>query len=499
MPKILDGALLDGVQVDRESSVLLHHQVFTGMRDLILSGSLASETRLPSTRGLMQELGVSRNTVRQAYDQLIAEGYLHGRDGSGTFVAASIPNSLPPPPTQTGANQRKGVTHDSYLSRRGRDISNTRVLQGFSHAKPFAASLPALDQFPVKSWNRVMARQWNRRDIMRMGYGAVAGYKPLRESVASYLRTARGVSCEWDQVIIISGTQQAFHTMVNVLLDPGDSVWVEEPSFRGIHNIIEAAGNRPIPVPVDELGLSVEAGLERDATARAVIVSPSHQYPLGVTMPLSRRLEILGWAYRTNSWVIEDDTDSEFRYSGKTIPALQGIDRHERVIYVGTFSKILSPALRIGYLVVPKGLVDPVCNAIGVVSRGVPTHLQSAMADFMIEGHLATHIRRMRKVCMERQQTLLDAVHQKCHGLLSVDPTDTGLHVVGWLPDDIDDVVAYEAAMKLGIETYPISQYYSSLEKRRGGLMLGFASSPPDEIAHGVGVLATALRDVQIT
>ncbi len=497
MPKKLDGAILGAVQIDRDASILLHHQIFSGMRDLILSGSLGSGVRLPSTRVMMQELGVSRNTVRQAYDQLIAEGYLYGRDGSGTFVATDIPDTPFEPSDFVQSFVANEGTNVASLSERGRKIANRVVLPGFGEARPFAASLPALDQFPSKLWNRVMARQWNRQDLKRQGYGDVAGYRPLREAVATYLGSARGVVCEWKQIVILSGTQQAFDIIANILLDPGDSVWVEEPSFRGIHNILEAAGARPVPVPVDQYGLNVEAGLAQDADARAVIISPSHQYPLGVSMPFPRRLEVLGWASRTNGWVIEDDTDSEFRYAGKTIPALQGIDRHERVVYVGTFSKILSPALRMAYLVVPKGLIDPVTTAIGIVSRGVTTQLQSAMADFMTEGHLATHIRRMRKVCLERQQVLVEAVRRECSDLLEVSPTDTGLHLVGWLPDDVDDVDAYERATKLGIETYPISKYYSSPHNQRGGLMLGFASAPPEEITRGVRILAKALHDVR--
>jgi len=496
MIKTPDGVILDAIQVDRDSKILLYQQIFNGICDLILSGSLVSGTRLPSTRVLMQELKVSRNTVRQAFEQLISEGYLQGQDGSGTYVAPDIPDASFQLHRLSERTPVKNHSPVASLSSRGRKIAGDFISQGFSKGRAFAPSLPALDLFPVKNWTRILSRQWGRRDLLRQGYGELAGYRPLREAVAFYLQSTRGVVCEWEQVIIVSGAQQAFHLLINILLDPGDSVWVEEPGNLGLRSIILSAGAVPAPVPVDESGLNVKEGIALHANARVAIIAPSHQYPLGVTMPLSRRLEMLEWAYKTNGWVIEDDYDSEFRYSGKPVSALQSLDRHEKVIYVGTFTKVLSPALRIGYLVVPKGLIKPLTNAIGISTRGLPTHIQAALTDFILEGYLATHIRRMRKISMERQHALLDAVSQQCDGLLDVAPTNSGLHLVGWLPEGIDDVAAYRLAKSRGVETYPLSRYYENPLAQKKGLMMGFACAPPEEITRATGILASALREV---
>lgn len=407
MPKSSDGALLDTIRLDRESSVLLHRQIYDSLQYFIMSGMLAPGTRLPSTRELMNELKVSRTTVRHAFDRLIAEGYLTSQIGSGTYVDLKFNGALLRPKAAKISARQAEPGSTTLLSKRGSRIADAKAITGYTHARPFVQSVPGLDQFPLKTWARVLARQWHRHDDGKMGYGELAGYQPLRKAIASYLAAARGVSCRWEQVIIVAGAQHAFGLIANILLDPGDSVWVEEPGYSGARGAFVAAGLNLVPVPVDEYGLNVDAGRALGPDARLALITPSHQLPLGMVMPVSRRLEVLDWARRAEAWVIEDDYDSEFRYVGPPLSALQGLDQHERTLYVGTFSKVLFPSLRLGYLVVPPGLAEAFTSANGIILKGPPTHLQAAVADFITEGHFARHIRRMRKVYKERQQAML--------------------------------------------------------------------------------------------
>ena len=495
MPKFPDGAFLDAIDLDRNSADPLYYQICKTLRKLIISGELVSGTRLPSTRMLMSELRVSRTTVRRAFDELLAEGYLSSRSGSGTFVAPQINDGLIQPMATKAISGGKIPLSAASLSKRGSRIASAHAVTGYSHARPFVHSIPAMDQFPFKVWSRILARQWHGIDDGKMGYGELAGYRPLRKAITSYLTTARGIKCNWEQVIIVAGAQQAFGLTANMLLDPGDSIWVEEPGYSGARGAFVAAGLNLIPVPVDEHGLNVEAGVALEPNAGLAHITPSHQSPLGMVMPFSRRLEVLEWARQNNAWVIEDDYDSEFRYIGRPLPALQGLDQHDRTIYIGTFSKVLFPSLRLGYLVVPPNLSKPFISANGVFLKGPQTHLQAAVADFITEGHFARHIRRMRKIYKERQDVLLEATQSKLDGLLEVSPSNTGLHLIGWLPDGIDDVVVSDLAGSRGIEVVPLSTSYQHAPQR-GGLVLGFASAPPEEIKNGVDVLASVLHEV---
>jgi GntR family transcriptional regulator/MocR family aminotransferase len=326
-----------------------------------------------------------------------------------------------------------------------------------------------------------------------LGYGHPAGYGPLREEISVYLRASRAVLCEPGQVIVVSGSQQALDLCARVLLDPGDAAWVEDPGYGGARAALLGSGARLVPVPVDGEGLNVAAGKMREPKARLACVTPSHQYPTGTTMSLGRRLELLAWAEESGGWVIEDDYDSEYRYTGRPLEALQGLGEGGRVVYVGTFSKVLFPALRLGYLVVPPGLVDAFVSARELVDRQPPGVDQAVLARFMSEGHFARHLRRMRVLYATRRTALLEAAERHLKGLLKVRPAEAGMHLVGELPEGFDDREASRLAAEAGIEAPAISVYGGA----GSGLMLGYAAVGEEEIEASVRRLAAALRPLE--
>ncbi|MEP6574113.1 MAG: PLP-dependent aminotransferase family protein, partial [Gemmatimonadota bacterium] len=355
--------------------------------------------------------------------------------------------------------------------------------------------LPAIDAFPAAAWARLSARRWRTGGVFH-GHASTAGDRALRTVIATYLTSSRGARCSPEQVMIVHGAQQALDLIARVLTNPDDQVWMEEPGYPGASAALAAAGAEVVPVPVDEEGLDVAAGLRMAPQARLAYVTPSHQFPLGSVMSASRRLALLTWARRNSAWIVEDDYDSEFRYGGRPIPCLQGLDAERessaRVVYVGTFSKTLSPALRIGYLIVPPDLLEPFRMALAVASGNSPTLDQSVLADFIGEGHYARHVRHVRALCAERQQALLASARRELSGLVDLVPDAAGLHLVGWLPKGISDLAASEAAGSAGVEASPLSRY-AAKSVTRGALLLGYAAFDSRSIEAGVGRLARAL------
>ena len=487
-----------GSPLDTSATVALHRQVYSRIRTLILSGQVAAGSRLPSTRALAASLNVSRNTVLAAFEQLRGEGYLEGRHGSGTYVAPAVPDELLRP--RVAASCVSGQSRaQRRLSDRGTLIASTprtplpALSPGPGERHTFTIGLPDLDSFPQAQWARHLAQCWRRSASGLMRYNHPAGYRPLREAIAARLATTRGVRCDADQVVIVAGSQQALEFAGRVLLDPGDPVWMEEPGYIGARAALVAAGARIVPVPVDEDGLNVEAGLACEPAARLAFVTPSHQFPLGTTLSLARRLALIEWASRTAAWVLEDDYDSEFRYVGRPLTALQGIDREGRVIYVGTFSKTLFPALRLGYMVVPDDLVDALVGAH--MSADIHAHVfeQAALAEFIQAGHLDRHVRRMRILYAERQAVLVDSVRQRLAGFLDIEPSGSGMHLVGWLRGGLDDRVVSREAARRGIDVWPLSLHYIQ-PGSRSALLLGYAGMTPADIRAGVANLAAIFR-----
>ena len=485
------------LRLDPTSPHPRYRQLYGGLRDAILTGRLAPGTHLPSSRVLAADLQIARNTVTLAFEQLRAEGYVEGNRGAGTRVTRTLPATLLRMPPQT-LDTRVRPTLMRPLSARGAALVATAAAWGFptgTAPTAFRFGTPAIDEFPSALWARLTARRWKRAALV-LAEGQVAGYTPLRQEIAAYVTAVRGVRCTSEQVLIVNGSQQALDLAARVLLDPGDAVWVENPGYLGARGALASAGARLVPVPVDGEGLSVETGIKLAPHARLVYVSPSHQYPLGVTMSAARRLALLSWASRADAWVLEDDYDSEFRYTGRPLACLQGLDVEGRVLYLGTFSKTLLPALRLGYIIVPEGLVDAFLAARAVADRHSPTLEQAVLADFIAEGHFTRHVRRMRTLYAERQACLLEAARRELDGVLELAPADAGMHLVGWLPHNIIDRDITNAAAALGVEVLPLSRYAMN-PLSRGALLLGYAGFNPAAIRSGVIRLAAVLRQAR--
>ena len=483
------------ISLNPRSATPLHRQLYEGIRTAVLAGRLSPGARLPSTRALAADLDISRNTVAGAFDQLLAEGYIEGRPGAGTFVAQELPDELLRVKRSMHAAASTRVL-TPRLSARGRMLAATPVApvarEGAS-ACAFRPGIPALDAFPRDLWSRIAARQYRQSKFDLFSYGDPAGHAPLRRAIAEYLRAARGVNCSWEQVIVTSGSQQALDLAARVLLDAGETAWVEDPAYFGARGAWTAAGIHCVPVPVDGEGLSVAQAERIAPRARMTYVSPSHQYPLGITMSLARRMALLAWARRRGAWIAEDDYDSEFRYAGRPLAALQGLDTAGRVIYIGTFSKVLFPALRLGYMIVPAGAVDAFAAARALTDRHPPGPSQALVAEFLADGHFARHIRRMRALYAERQAALVSAARREWRGLLDVSPADAGMHLQAWLPKGSNDREISKRAAAAGIVAPPLSAYYHRAASAPPALLLGYSSVNVRKIQDGVRRLAAAM------
>jgi len=434
-----------------------------------------------------------------AYDQLLAEGYLEGHVGSGTYVARSQPDDL----LRAGANSAKPLQFSDggrRFARRGAATTTIHLNRSTNpnRARPFCAGIPAVADFPAKLWSRLLLRYWHEPTRDLLGYGDPAGYWPLREAIATYLGLARDVQCSPEQVIITAGRLAAFDLAMRVLLDHGDAAWIEDPGYVGARSALIAAGARLVPVPIDNEGIDVSAGETRCPDARLAYVSPSHQYPLGVAMTMARRLALLGWAKSADAWILEDDSDCEYRYGGRPLPAMQGLDQEGRVIYFGTFSKVMFPALRLAYLVVPSDRIVKYVKARTLHGRFSPMIEQAALSDFIREGHFARHIRRMRELYKSRQQSLIDALYADLDGVIDVQRQESGLHLVGFLPEGVDGAAVSHRAAAYGVHVEPLS--VSSLKPEgRDGLVLGYAGYDEQQLRRGVQKLARILRETSLT
>ncbi len=468
----------------------LYQQLYQQLRRAILTGRLPPGAKLPSTRALARELAVARNTVMGAYQQLLAEGYVEGETGSGTYVVRTLPEQIClASPVRRDASAARRLP---ALSQRGRILAQASLGARYADPpRPFRPGTPALDEFPFALWNQLLSKHWRRRPAALLPYSDPAGYLPLRQAIAEYLSVARAVDCAAEQIVIVSGAQQALDLAARLLLDPGDEAWIEDPGYNGARAALAAAGVRPVAIAIDSGGLDVVAGERLSPNARLAYATPSHQYPTGIIMTLSRRLELLAWAERKRAWILEDDYDSEYRYASRSIASLQGLDRCGCVIYCGTFSKVLFPSLRLGYVVVPTQLADPFLRAKAVVDRHCPLGEQAVLAEFITEGHFARHIRRMRVLYQERQRVLLESLQRELAGAVEVHSHEAGMHVVAWLARGQRDSVISRKARELGVEA-PALTVYREKAGGRPGLVLGYAAYSEAQIRQAVRKLALA-------
>jgi GntR family transcriptional regulator/MocR family aminotransferase len=487
----------------RGEGVSAYRWLYSSLRDEILEGRLRAGTRLPATRDLASQYGLSRGTIVTAFEELKAEGYVEGSIGSGTYVSKVLPEELLEVRRETA---RKTAAHQQ---RRRRLTDYGKQVKQFPNfpdraTRAFRANLPAVDLFPMTLWAQLANRRLRRMSVGLMTGTDPLGYPPLREAIAHYVTTSRGAVCTAEQVVVLSGVQEALDLTARLLLSPGDRVCMEEPGYFGATKVFEAMKAKICPLAVDKEGMRLPTARDRapHRGARLVYTTPAHQAPLGMTMSLPRRLALLEWARRTGTLVFEDDYDGEYRYSGRPVPVLQGLDRNGVVLLAGSFSKVLFPSLRLGYMVVPPDLVDRFAAAKSLITRHSALLEQTVLCDFLEQGHFGRHVRRMREVYSERLGVLLDEGRRQLAGLLEISEIEAGLQTVGWLRPGVNSREAAKAAWKRGIEVISIRGFYSrdrqerpaAKSNTRDALQLGFAAIDAREIRRGAEELAHVLE-----
>jgi GntR family transcriptional regulator/MocR family aminotransferase len=479
----------------KDSAAPAYRWLYAALRAAILEGRLHPASRLPATRDLARQYHLSRGTIVNAVEQLKSEGYVQARMGSGTYVSNTLPDDL----LQVRSDAKPPLLQES---------TKPRIISAYAKrvhlfpnlaprpSRAFRPNLPALDLFPTTLWAQVAARRLRKASAnFLLGCDAL-GYLPLREAVADYLSSSRGVNCVPAQVAIVSGAQEALDLVARLFVNPGDRVCMENPGYIGATAVFQSLGAKISYVPLDDEGMKLREATLRDA--RLVYVTPGHQFPLGITMSLSRRLQLLESARKSGALILEDDYDSEFRYSGRPVPALQGLDRHSLVLFTGSFSKVLFPSLRLGYLVLPHDLVDRFSATLSITRRHAPLMEQAILSDFITAGHFGRHLRRMREIYAERLSFLLHCAKQNLAGLLEISGVEAGLQTVGWLQRGLDGESAAAAAAKRNVEVIPLSVYsHGSVASK--GLQLGFAAVDAKEIRRGVQDLAIALETARKT
>jgi len=443
-----------------------------------------------STRELARDLRISRLPVLDAYAQLVAEGYFETRVGAGTFIASSL--HISSTATQTADKPRSWQAR--RISARAANLPEYERPTWAATLGPFQLGQPELHDFPMDIWSRLVGRYARSMRVNGLQYGDPFGLSELRESVAAYLRTSRAVRCTAEQIMIVSGSQQALDLCARVLLDPDTQVWVEDPGYWLLRHVLKAADCRVIAVPIDREGLKVQAGVKLCRNARAAFVSPSHQYPLGVTMTAARRLELLAWAHAANAWIIEDDYDSEYRYDSMPVASLQGLDRNDRVIYIGNFSKVMFPSMRLGYLVIPQDLVNRFAAVRYTMDICPPHMMQAVMTEFIREGHFSRHLRRMRPVYEERRWVLVESLERELGDRCEIVGDAAGMHLTIFVADCDDRDIAGKAAQE-SVWLSPLSASYLG-RTHRSGFVLGFGNSRARDIPTAVANLRKLLGTV---
>lgn len=480
--------------------VTLSHWLYSEIRAAIIEQRAVPGAQLPASRTLATRYGIARGTVVAVYEQLVAEGYVESKRGSGTVVSFRLPEQfLQAGQLSNPVRIAASKSVPSRLSQRGAALSPSPypLHQVQTLGGAFRANQPSIEAFPLQTWMRLAARRARISDRALLVDADALGFLPLRRAIAGWVGMARGVHCSPEQVVVLSGTQQALNHIARLVLDPGDSVWMEDPGFIGAQAAFKAAGARIVPISVDAQGLDVATAERTAPNARLAYVTPAHSHPLGRTMSTERRLALLSWAQRNGAWIFEDDYDGEFRFSGRPLAALQSLDSNGCVIYGASFGKLLFPSLRISFVVAPPTLVGALANLRSLTDRYQPILSQAVLTDFIVEGHFEQHMRRMRTLYAERRDVLLECAQRLWRGLLDVETTPGGLQTVGWLADGLIDTEIASAAASAKVELLPLS----SRALRPGvvnGLQLGFATVPPAEIRRGAERLAGVLENLRL-
>ena len=476
-------------QLDKDSNIPLHQQISNKLRELILSNSITPGTKIPSHRDLAELLGVSRNTIVTAIEQLISEGYLISKVGAGSFVSQELPEDYLQFSAVENGKTIEYIENEG-LTKRGlaliKDFNPTSNIPNIGPHNLFRKGLPDMMSFPFRIWEKISRKYLFYENKKIFGFQLdLAGYLPLRQALAGFLIATRAVKCDENQLMIVTATEEIVYLTAKLLTQPGDKILVEEPGFLGAKRAFKAAENEIIPIPFDSQGFDIGNAMKIAPDAKLVFVSPSHQFPTGCTLSLKRRMELLTWAEKNNGWIIEDDCDSVFQYNQRPLPALQGLDNHGRVIYCGSFNLILFPGIRLDYTIVPKNLFNAFVAARNVLDIHLSTQNQLIITDFITEGHLARHIRKMRKLYKQRRDAIIKAFEDCSTDLLTIGMANSGVHICVFLDSRINDEVVFREAAEIGIEVLPLSRFYYG-DKKKTGLVLGFAACDEKDIQWGV-------------
>ncbi len=490
MVKSATGALLGTLEIKRNSKIPLYRQIEDKLRQMILNGALKARQKLPSTRELAIELAVSRITIKSVYEQLIAEGYVKAKIGAGTFVSEGLEAKKPLIPELKTVNE---IFCSKPLSIAAERISLSKASTSYGSIMPFRPGVPALDKFPLKKWKRCVTRAMKEQNHSYFSYGEPTGATDLRNSISSHLVDSRGMQVRPSQIVITSGAQQAFVLISFVLLNLEDTVWYENPGHIAGREVMNIVGAKVKPVPIEEEGLDLNYAIRNYPSPKLIFTTQSHQQPLGITMSLSRRLALIKHAHANDAWIIEDDYDSEFRYRGRPLPALSALDNTGRVLYVGTFSKSMFSAVRIGYVVVPEFLVEPFAKARNILGQSSSPVTEVALAQFLSSGGFSEHIRKMRRIYHERKDSLLSALQCYCGDTLSPRKTDAGMHIIADLKIEAEDWAVHKSLLTAGIDSLPLS-IYCQKPINQSALVLGFANCSQKVITNLVCEMAEVLR-----
>lgn len=493
MPKHIEEIPLVAIKLNTELKIPMYKQLYEQIRLAILQKKFKGGKKLPGTRTLALSLGLSRNTVNLAYEQLMIEGYIKGETGSGTFVTKNIPEKLFIP-TSISSPQNKVQSRKAAANKMNPEVmifSKKNFL--IEEVKPFRNGIPALSDFPFNIWMKITNRVLRNLTPSYLGYSDTAGFKPLRIAITDYLRTYRAINCTYEQILIVNGSQQGLDLIGRVLLNNKSKVWIEDPGYPGARVSFISAGAKVYPVPLNDDGLNLVFAVKNYPVPQLVYTTPSHQYPLGCTMPISARLKLLEWARENGVWIIEDDYDSEYRYSGNPLQSLQGLDSSGSVIYLGTFSKVLFPGLRLGYVVLPSiDLTDRFIAAKSIIDRQNSIIDQIAVTIFIEEGHFTKHLRRMRVLYKERQEFFISEIKKEIGPLITIKSDNAGMHLTGWLKNGYDDKAVSEKLLSGNIFANPLSDYTFKF-KMPPALILGYTAFNEKAIRAGVQRMAKIL------